>query len=553
MNLLKNKDLLFESIDLVNKCVNSNKNNSGEIAIDTLNLLGKVIKNSNEQTNKLMFYNDNNFFEKMKNSTYKKFINKLKDLKITIDEYKLPIIVIIGNESSGKSSLIRNMIKCDILPIDKSICTKCPIKIELINSEKEEYIISFKDKVIKLTDKEKILYHSQVIMNSIDGIVDDELHIQISNRYVINSVFYDLPGIREYPADLREKSKNIINKYINQTNTFIICAIPANTPRLTSNQALGMIIDAKKINDCIITLTKVDVLHEDDIELFIDRILMKSDEIKNLNIKKIVGVISYKNKDINENIWFNNNILNNIDDINIKKNIENSITVEKLLIGVDDMFNNFISTNWKKNAINKANQKILDLEKELNKLGSDKITITELYDFIKNTMNLSLLFSNVLSFNITAGDRTKYNDDVKKLPEIYDNYKALIIKSIINSIDSVFNIDNDYKIMRFTKLKDYLQNEYINIITKNYEHLDIWFNNYLNKFKYEFNKDELNKFQGFININFYRYILNDLLNFSINLNNKELLLEDTEWINKRESLNYSIKNYNKHKAFFENL
>jgi len=553
MNLLKNKELLFDSIDLVNKCINSNKNETGERAIDAMNLLGKVINTSNEQTKKTMFYDDNNFFEKMKNSKYKKFIDKIKTLNIQDNEYKLPIIVNIGNESSGKSSLIRNMLKCDIFPIDKDICTKCPIKIELINSEKEEYIISFKDKVIKLTDKEKILFHSQVIMNSIDGIVDDELHIQISNRYVINSVFYDLPGIREYPADLREKSKNIINKYINQTNTLIICAIPANTPRLTSNQALGMIIDAKKINDCIITLTKVDVLHEDDIELFIDRILMKSDEIKNLNIKKIVGVISYKNKDINENIWFNNNILNNIDDINIKKNIENSITVEKLLIGVDDMFNNFISTNWKKDAINKANQKILDLEKELNKLGSDKITITELYDFIKNTMNLSLLFNNVLSFNITAGDRTKYNDDVKKLPEIYDNYKALIIKSIINSIDSVFNIDNDYKIMRFTKLKDYLQNEYINIITKNYEHLDIWFNNYLNKFKYEFNKDELNKFQGFININFYRYILNDLLNFSINLNNKELLLEDTEWINKRESLNYSIKNYNKHKAFFENL
>jgi len=281
---------------------------------------------------------------------------------------------------------------------------------------------------------------------------------------------------------------------------------------------------------------------------------MKSDEIKNLNIKKTVGVISHKNKDINENIWFNNNILNNIDDINIKKNIENSITVEKLLIGVDDMFNNFISTNWKKDAINKANQKILDLEKELNKLGSDKIDITELYNFIKNTINFQSLFNNnVLSFNINADDITKYNDDVKKLPEIYDNYKALIIKLIIKSIDSVFNIDNDYKIMRFTKLKDYLQNEYINIITKNYEHLDIWFNNYLNKFKYEFNKDELNKFQGFININFYRYILNDLLNFSINWNNKELLLEDTEWINKRESLNYSIKNYNKHKVFFENL
>lgn len=165
----------------------------------------------------------------------------------------------------------------------------------------------------------------------------------------------------------------------------------------------------------------------------------------------------------------------------------------------------------------------------MNKLGSDKIDITELYNFIKNTINFPILFNNTLSFNINTDDRTKYNDEIKKLPEIYENYKALIIKLIIiNSINSVFNIDNDYKIMRFTKLKDYLKHEYINIITKNYEHLDIWFYNYLNKFKYEFNKDELNKFQEYININFHRYILNDLLNFTINSNNKELLLEDNE-------------------------
>jgi hypothetical protein len=33
----------------------------------------------------------------MKNSKYTKFINKLKNLNIPIDEYKLPIIVNISN------------------------------------------------------------------------------------------------------------------------------------------------------------------------------------------------------------------------------------------------------------------------------------------------------------------------------------------------------------------------------------------------------------------------------------------------------------------------
>jgi len=141
MNLLKNKELIFDSLNIVNKCINNTtvNNNKGEIAIDTMKLLGKVIQSSQEQTTKTMFYNDNNFFEKMKKSKYTRFINNIKTLNIPIDEYKLPIIVTIGNESSGKSSLIRNILKCDIFPIDRNLCTKCPIKIDLINSTTEEY------------------------------------------------------------------------------------------------------------------------------------------------------------------------------------------------------------------------------------------------------------------------------------------------------------------------------------------------------------------------------------------------------------------------------
>ena len=377
MNLLKNKDLIFDSLNLVNKCINANESDAGELAFDTLKLLSKTIKSSQEQTTKTMFYNDNNFFEKMKNSKYTKFINKLKTLNIPIDEYKLPIIVNIGNESSGKSSLIRNILKCDIFPIDKNLCTKCPIKIELFNSDIEEYIITFKDNTIKLKDKEKTKLHVAAIMNKIDDIIDDELFIKISNQYVINSTFYDLPGIIEYPADMRDKSKYIINKYINQPNTIIICVIPANTTRLTANQALGMVNDANKTKDCLIALTMVDLLHNDDIELFIDRILMKNNEIKKLNIKKVIGVISHKNKDINENVWFENNLLNNIDDNSLKEEINKNITLENLLISVDEMFNDFINNNWKNDAINKTNNQIIKLENELNELGKD-ITLKEL-------------------------------------------------------------------------------------------------------------------------------------------------------------------------------
>jgi len=563
MNLLNNKHLILDSMNLVNKCIN--KNDKGEIALDTLKLFGKALNTSIEQTSKTMFYNDNNFFEKMKNSKYTKFINKIKSLNISIDEYKLPIIVNIGNESSGKSSLIRNILKCDIFPIDRNLCTKCPIKIELFNSNIEEYIITFKDNTIKLNDKEKTKLHVQTIMNKIDDIIEDELYIKISNEYVINSTFYDLPGIIEYPADMREKSKKIINKYINQPNTLIICVIPANNTRLTSNQALGIINDANKTKDCLIALTMVDLLHDDDIELFIDRILLRNNEVKNLNIKKIIGVISHKNKDINENIWFENNLLNKIDDIFIKETVKNNITLENLLISVDEMFNDFINTNWKNGAIYKTNNQIIKLENELNDLGKD-ITINELLDFIKINSNFNILFQHRLAFIDDPNDKyeynynnySKYNEDMEHIINKYEEYKNNIIKKLVININNLFEINNQYKLARFEKLRHYLCKEYSRIVINHFKHIDIWFKSYLEKFKYEYDDQELYKFQGYIMANFYRYIHSDL-HFNdnpLNINNtilSELLIEKDEWKLKRNTLNNSIKIYKKHKNFFENL
>jgi len=552
MNLMKNKDLIFDSLNLVNKCITPTETDAGELAFDTLKLLGKTIKSSQEQTTKTMFYNDNNFFEKMKNSKYTKFINKIKELNIPIDEYKLPIIVNIGNESSGKSSLIRNILKCDIFPIDRNLCTKCPIKIELFNSDIEEYLIIFKNDEIRLTDKEKTKLHVAAIMNKIDNIIDDELYIKISNQYVINSTFYDLPGIIEYPADMRDKSKNIINKYINQPNTLIICVIPANTTRLTSNQALGMVNDANKTKDCLIALTMVDLLHNDDIELFIDRILMKNNEVKNLNIKKIIGIISHKNKDINENIWFENNLLNNIDDIVLKNEIKKNITLENLLISVDDMFNDFISTNWKNDAINKTNQQILKLENEYNQLGKD-ITFKELYQLIRGEMFKDIKifdFNSIQEGKEYFSNHLKFNDDINYLTKKYNIYKDNIFKQLDDNIDNFFKIDNEYKYCRFETLKNFLKKEYINMIKNNYNHIDSWFNSYLDKFKYEYNGySSLEQFEKYISYNIKRYSYCGHINKTEN----DLMIENDEWKDKRKSLISSINKYKKHKTFFENL
>lgn len=555
-NILKNKDLLIDSFNLVNKCINTN--DKTELAKDTIKLLGKTIQKSQEQTTKTIFYNDNNFFEKMKNSKYINFINKIKQINISIDEYKLPIIVFIGNESSGKSSLIRNILKCDIFPIDKNMCTKCPIKIDLINSDDEEYTIIFRNQVINLTDKEKIKLHIIAIMNNLDDIIEDEVYVKISNKYVINSIFYDLPGIIEYPADIREKSKSIINKYINKPNTLIICVIPANTTRLTSNQALGLINDVNKINDSIIALTMVDLLHNDDIELFLDRLLLKNNEVNKINIKKIIGVINHKNKDINENIWFENNILNKFDDNLIIEQIKKAITLENLLISIDDMFNDFISLNWKSNAINITNQKIKELENDYNNLGKKDLTVKELYNFIKNNINYNDLMNNCKKeccflYNYDLINIMNINNNINEIPEKYELYKKNIISNLILNINDIFKIDNNLKIIRFDFLKNFLINEFTNIFETHTKNIDIWFNNYFNKFKYHFLPENFTKFAKYIESNFLRYFYTDIYNYIIDYNNEQLLIENNEWILNRKKINNEINKYKKMITFFQEL
>ena len=57
----------------------------------------------------------------------------------------------------------------------------------------------------------------------------------------------------------------------------------------------------------------------------------------------------------------------------------------------------------------------------------------------------------------------------------------------------------------------------------------------------------------YINNNFQRYIIKDLLDFKIDYNDNKLLTENDEWIMKRNALNDKITNYKNIKKFFENL
>ncbi len=516
------------------------------------------------------FFGENNLFQKLNNSTFGIFHNNIKKMDIPTDDFKLPIITIIGNESSGKSSLISNILKCDIFPINRNRCTKCPIKIELINSAEELYLISFKGNSFKVQKKEEILEMVTKLMSDINDIIEDELHILFQNPNVITSTYYDLPGIIEYPDNLRLKSKEIVNKYIIQENTLIICVIPASTPRLTSNQALGLIIDAKKTKDCIIALSMIDLLHDDDIEVFINRILMKSDEVNELDIYNIIGLSN--NVSIDEKKWFSENILAYVTDNDIKKQIIAKITLENLIKSVDMMYDNYIKLNWKEKAIATAQDKIKLLKNQYKELGDENLDITEVYNFIKEQIKLNEIFSETIINEIidnfydepngyVVGNELEYyndngyfncNNDLQEVVENYAIFKNQIKENIKRKLDSVYNMNCGYKLERFAILKEFIYVKWINIFNKECEHLDDWFNSSIEKLKYELiNAIQIKYLYAKISVNFKRHILMKLN--EIKVKNRELLKENEIWITERSIIQNQIKKYDDCKKVFMNL
>ena len=64
-------------------------------------------------------------------------MSKVDDILATVgntDAVALPQIVAIGSQSSGKSSVLENIVGQEFLPRSNGICTRRPLKVELIRT-----------------------------------------------------------------------------------------------------------------------------------------------------------------------------------------------------------------------------------------------------------------------------------------------------------------------------------------------------------------------------------------------------------------------------------
>lgn len=460
---------------------------------------------SNNKQVETTFWDGLSLLKKSLESNFGFFMESVKNVDINIDELIVPKVIVIGAESSGKSSLLENIIKCPIFPKNSNICTKQPIHLKLKSAKSTNeilYKITYKN-IIITTNKNKLLNDVKKIMDVLDEntIINDEILIEITDFGMLNFEFYDLPGIRAYPPEMALKTSELVKFYLKQENIIPICVIPATLPRITSYMPMALIKEFNKEKSTIIVLTMADRVQEENIyELLVQRLINKTDEFKQCDFAGCVSVInrSHKNNitlvdnDVKEEAWFFENIVTNINNnyiddekIIITSLIKNNTTISKLVFNLDNIYNEFIKVNWIPNTIKNLETKNTLLNNQLTEIGFDPNDIKAKSDFKTDIDNvlLDIIFNALIERYNDYLDNNQFSNTINYDNFCYDKIKLFIIQPFNHNDINKTILNKNYHPERFKIFFDKI----FTSINKTYEYdISYFINNQYNNIEYDY-------------------------------------------------------------------
>ncbi|XP_047146365.1 dynamin-1-like protein isoform X1 [Hydra vulgaris] len=244
-------------------------------------------------------------------------INKLQDVFNTVgsEAIQLPQIVVVGTQSSGKSSVLENIVGKDFLPRGSGIVTRRPLILQLIHVPKttkkleENHSYNFQPNVEsedeiseinvheddvsqsilsadedheseewgKFLHKKEKKYYSfdairQEILNETErlagsnkGICEQPISLKIYSPNVVNLTLVDLPGmtkiaVGDQPLDVEAQIRSLIMKYAANSNALILAVTAANTDLATSEAIkIAREVDPEG-NRTLAVITKLDLM-----------------------------------------------------------------------------------------------------------------------------------------------------------------------------------------------------------------------------------------------------------------------------------------------------
>nr|CAI5865972.1 unnamed protein product [Callosobruchus analis] len=127
-------------------------------------------------------------------------INKLQDVFNTVgsNSIHLPQIVVLGSQSSGKSSVIESLVGKSFLPRGTGIVTRRPLILQLVYCPKDWGVfLHAKDRVFRTFDeiRAEIEKETDRLAGTNKGICSEPINLKIYSTKVVNLTLVDLPGI----------------------------------------------------------------------------------------------------------------------------------------------------------------------------------------------------------------------------------------------------------------------------------------------------------------------------------------------------------------------
>ncbi|XP_025975505.1 dynamin-1-like protein isoform X3 [Dromaius novaehollandiae] len=259
-------------------------------------------------------------------------INKLQDVFNTVgaDIIQLPQIVVVGTQSSGKSSVLESLVGRDLLPRGTGVVTRRPLILQLvhvspedgrktagdesdpatwknprhlskeINAEEWGKFLHTKNKVYTDFDeiRQEIENETERITGSNKGISPEPIHLKIFSSNVVNLTLVDLPGmtkvpVGDQPKDIELQIRELILQFISNPNSIILAVTAANTDMATS-EALKI---AREVDPdgrrTLAVITKLDLMDAgtDAMDVLMGRVI----PVK----LGIIGVVNRSQLDIN--------------------------------------------------------------------------------------------------------------------------------------------------------------------------------------------------------------------------------------------------------------
>ncbi|KAI8124882.1 hypothetical protein FF38_05829 [Lucilia cuprina] len=247
-------------------------------------------------------------------------INKLQDVFNTVgsDSIQLPQIVVLGSQSSGKSSVLESLVGRSFLPRGTGIVTRRPLILQLIHCPLDDRTNrSAENGTMNLEEWGKFLHTKKIftdfdqirteieeetdrIAGSNKGICSEAINLKIFSTRVVNLTLVDLPGITKVPVgdqpeDIEQQIKDLVLKYIENPNSIILAVTAANTDMATS-EALKLAKDVDPDGRrTLAVVTKLDLMDAgtDAIDILCGRVI----PVK----LGIIGVMNRSQQDIKDN------------------------------------------------------------------------------------------------------------------------------------------------------------------------------------------------------------------------------------------------------------